>query len=107
MLGRVEVTRAKGDRESGEDHRYPQGGIFARWRGADAGRHDDLRILDQDRETIRDRLQLKRDVGKDADHRDDGDKAAEQRALAITRGDEVSERGDAVDLADAQELAHH
>ena len=66
--------------------------------GADAGarRHDDLRILQQDREAGRDRLQLQRDVGQDADHRDDRDQAAEQRALAVARGDEVGERRDAV-----------
>jgi len=50
-------------------------------------------VLDQDGEAARDRLELQGDVGKDADDRDDGDDAAEQRALAVARGDEVGERG--------------
>ena len=81
--------------------------VLADRRRAELRRHDDLGILHEDREAVRYRLQLQRDVRKDADHRDDGDEAAEQRALAIARGDEVGERGDAVLLRDAQDLAHH
>ena len=69
--------------------------------------HDDLGVLQDDREAVRDRLQLQRDVGHDADHRDDRDQAAEQLALAVARGDEVGDRGDAVRLADADDLAQH
>ena len=70
-------------------------------------RHDDLGILDEDREAVRHRLQLQRDVREDADDRDDGDEAAQQRALAVARRDEVGERRDAVLLRDAQDLAQH
>ena len=95
------------DRERGEDHRHPERGVVADRAAPPRRRHDDLGILDEDREAVRHRLQLQRDVRQDADHRDDGDEPAEQRALAVARRDEVGERGDAVLLRDAQDLAQH
>ena len=105
VLGRIEMTRAEGDREGGKDQGNPQCRILADRQRPHLGRHHDLRILQENRETVRHRLQLQRDVGKDADHRDNGNEPAEQRALAVARGDEVRERGDAVLLRDAQNLA--
>src|SRR3546814_17200172 len=55
----------------------------------------------------RDWLKLQRDIGNDADHRDDGDQRAEAGGLAVARGDEVGDRGDTVGLADADDLADH
>ncbi len=54
-----------------------------------------------------DRLQLQRDVGHDADHRDQRHQPGQQRALAVTAGDEVGDRGDAVGARDADHLAQH
>ena len=106
VLGGVEVTRAERDREQRQDQRDPERGVLKDRHRADLGRHDDHRVLDEDREARRDRLQLQRDVGNDSDHRDDGHDAAEQRALPVAGRDEVGERGDAVLLRDAQDLAH-
>ncbi len=106
MLGGVEVTRPEGNREQRQDKRHPQRGVLQDRHRRHLGGHDDLGILDENREAARDRLQLQRNVGNDPDDRDDGHDAAEERALPIAGGDEVGERGDAVLLRDAQDLAH-
>ncbi len=107
MLGRIEMPRAEGDREGRQDQRHPECGVLHDRLRVDLVRHDDPRVLQHDGEAVRHRLQLQRDVGQDADHGDHGDHTAEQRALAVARADEVGERGDAVLLRDAQDLAHH
>ena len=107
MLGGVEVARAEGDGERGQDQRHPQRGILAERCRADLGRHDDFGILDEDREAVRHCLQLQGDVRQDADDGDDRDEAAQERALAVARRDEVGEGRDAVLFRDAQDLAQH
>ena len=107
MLGGIEMPRAEGDRECGQDQCHPERRVVAHRLLAERLRHDDLRVLHEDRVAGRHRLQLQRDVRQDADHRDNRDDAAQERALAIARGDEVGERGDAVLLRDADDLAHH
>ena len=52
-----------------------------------------------------DRLELQRDVGGDRHDGGEGDEDGEARALAVARGDEVGDRGDAVDPADPHQLA--
>ncbi|MCZ7562889.1 MAG: hypothetical protein M5U08_02970 [Burkholderiales bacterium] len=107
MLGGVEMARSEQNGEERERRGHPERGVGQDRHRADGRRHHDVRVLQQDHEAVRHRLQLQRDVGHDADHRDDGDQPADQRALAVARGDEVGERGDAVLLGDAQDLAHH
>jgi hypothetical protein len=107
VLGGIEMPRAERDGERGERERHPQRRVLEHGHGFHMRRHDHRRILQHQREAVRHRLQLERDVGNDADHGDHGHHAAEQRALAVARGDEVGERGDAVLLADAKDLAHH
>ena len=99
------MAGAEGDRERGQDQRHPERSVLADRLRTDVGGHDDLWILHQDREAVRHRLQLQRDIGKNPDDRDDGDQAAEQRALAVARGDEIGQRRDAILLGDAQDLA--
>ncbi len=67
-------------------------------------RHPYLRVVRQDGEAPGDRLELQRDVGDHADDGDDGHQTAEELALAVTRGDEVGDGGDALGLADPHHL---
>jgi len=102
-LAAVEVARAEHHREARQrqrevDRALLPPGPLARQRGRQSG---------QDIEGDRDALELQRDVGHDADHRDQRDQAGQQRALAVAARDEVGDRGDAVALGDAQHLAQH
>ena len=54
-----------------------------------------------------DRLELQRDIGRDADHRDDGDEHRQPARLAEARRQQVGDRGDALVVADADEAAEH
>jgi hypothetical protein len=109
MLGSIQVPRAEQDGERSENHGHPERGVSGERMAAGGGarRHADLRILQKDRVAGGDRLQLQRDVGQDADHRDHRHQTAQQRALAVAGSDEVGERGDPARLADADDLAHH
>ena len=53
------------------------------------------------------RFELQRDIGNDADHRDDCDQPAQQLTLAVARGHEVGDGGDAIGLADADHFQQH
>ncbi len=65
------------------------------------------RRLSQQLVSAVDRLQLQRDIRHDADHGDRRHQAGQQRALAITAGDEIGDRRDAVGARDADHLADH
>ena len=56
-------------------------------------------------EAGRDRFELQRDVGNEPDHGDDGDERGEAGAFAEAGADQVGDRGDAVGLADPEDLA--
>ena len=99
------MARAEQDGEGGHDQRDIKGRVLKHRSRAEIGRHHDVRIMQEHREARRDRLQLQRNVGHDPDHRDDRHEPAEVIALAVARGDEVGDRGDAVHLADADDLA--
>jgi len=103
-LGRVEVARAEEDGERGERQRDVERAVLDDRQGHGLGRHHDVRVLQEDGEAARDRLQLERDVRDDADDRDDRHEPAQRLALAVAGGDEVGDRGDAVRLADADDL---
>ena len=103
-LGGVEVAGAEKDGEYGEDHRHIQRAVLQDGHGAGGRRHDDLRITGENRKAVGDRLQLQRDVGNHPHHRDHGDHPAQQLALAIARGDEVGDRGDAIGLGHPDHL---
>ena len=64
------------------------------------------RRADQRGDAGRHRLELERDVGNRAQDRHDGDQPRQDGALAVARGDEVRDRGDALRLGDAQHLLH-
>ena len=95
-LGGVEVARAEQDGEGGQQHGDVEGVVAEEQRRALLVGHHHLGILKHDREGVGDRLQLQRDVGDDPDHGDDRHQAAQQLALAVARGDEVGDGGDAV-----------
>ena len=99
VLGGVDVAGAEQDAEGGHQQGDVQSEIAPERRRR--------RVVENHRDADRHRLQLQRDVRHDADHRDDRDQAAEQRALAIARGGEIGDRGDAVGLGDAQHAAEH
>ena len=49
-------------------------------------------------------LQLQRDIGHGADHRDQRHDRGDELALAVARGDEVGDRGDVLRLGEPQHL---
>ena len=99
VLGGVDVAGAEQDAEGGQQQRHEEREIAPERRLR--------RVVEDHRDAGRDGFELERDVRHDADHRDQRDDAAEQGALAVARGDEVGDRGDAVGLGDAQHLAQH
>ena len=105
LLGGVDVPRAVQDRERRHDQGDVKGGVLKDRGAAELRRHDDPGVLHQDVEAGRDALQLKGDIGRNHDHRDHRDEPPQELALAVAGGDEVGDRGDAVVLADAQNLA--
>ena len=105
-LGRVEMARAEQDRERGQQQRDVESGVGQQRHFADVPGHGDVGVVREHGEAVRYRLELQRDVGDDADHCDHGDEPGEQRALAVARADEVRDRGDAVGLADRDDLAN-
>ena len=100
----VQVTGTEKDGESGQDHCHVERAVLHQRHGTGLGRHDDFRITGKNCKTVGHRLELQGDVGNHADHRDHRYQATEQLALAITRGDEVSDRGDAVGLGHTDHL---
>ena len=100
----IEVPGAEQDGEGRQQQGHVEGRVLQIGTVSTTAAACDLRIALQDRETVRDRLQLQRDVGHHAEHGDDGHEAAEQLALAVARRDEVGDRGDALGLADPHHL---
>jgi hypothetical protein len=103
-FGGIQMARAEEDGEGGQNHGHIQRAVLEQRHGAGAGRHDDFRVAAKDRKAVGHGLELQGDVGDHAHHRDHRDQAAEQLALAVARGDEVGDRGDAVRLGDADHL---
>jgi hypothetical protein len=107
LLAGIDMARSEQDREQRHDQGDVKPGVLQEMRARRGARHRDLGILQQQRKAGRYRFELQRDVGKDTDHRDDGHKTAELKALAVSRRDEIRDRGGAVDLADTDDLADH
>ena len=91
--------------KAARQQRGPEGGVVEVGVRSAVGQAADDRIVQQHGEAGGDRLQLQRDVRHHADHGDDGDQAGQRGVLAVARADEVGDGGDAVGLADAQDLA--
>ena len=104
VLARIDVPRPEQDGEGRHDEGHIERSVPQDGSGARLRRHHDFRIAEQHREAHGDRFELQRDIRKNPDHRDDCHQAAEIGALAIARRDEIGDRGDAVDLADANDL---
>ncbi len=90
MFRRIGVARAEHDGEACHHHRH------------DEGKVEEMEIAAADaiiarvhhrRDRTRDRFQLERDIGNGADQRDDRHDHGNGRVLAITRRDEVRDRG--------------
>ena len=86
---------------------HHQRGVAPPWRSRHTGGHDDIGIAGQDDEAGRDRLQLQRDIGKDADHNKQRHNGGERLALAEPCRNKVGNRGDVLGLADTHDLAQH
>ena len=70
-------------------------------------RNVDQRIVFDHQIAGRNGFQLQRYIRNDAQHGDDGHHTSKGGALAVARSDEVGDGGDAVHLADADDLAQH
>ena len=103
-LGAGQLPGAKHHREAGHQQGHvqravlPPGGTGAGLTRAGRGGQQGV--------AGRYRLELQGGVGHDAHQRDQRDQPGQQRAFAVTAGDEVGNRGDAVGLGDADHLAH-
>ncbi len=101
------MPRPEQDRERCEQESHPERRILLhRHRRALGGQYD-VRVLGKDGVAVGDGLELQRDVGENADHRDDGDEPGQKRALAVAGRNKVGKRRDAVRLADADDLPDH
>ena len=103
MLGRVDMAGAEGAGETSEHDRDEEGQVaqyrHVRRRRMAAGRSQ------EDRERVGDGLQLQRDIGQGADHRDEADQRRDALALAIARADEIGDRGDVLRFGDGDDAA--
>ena len=90
-LGGVEMARAEQDGEYRQQQRDIKSIVGEqRYRGLAVGRGDG-RVLEDDGKTVGNGFQLQRDVGHDADHRDNRHEAAQQLAFAVARRHEVGD----------------
>ena len=95
VLGGVDMAGAEQHREGRHRQRHEQRNVAEqRLRGAGAGRH-----MREDRlQRRRHRFELQRDIGNGADDGDQRDGSRHRLGLAITRGDEIGDRGDVLRL---------
>ncbi len=100
----IQVTGTEEDGEEGQQQGHHKGGIVPDGQGCRRIGHDDGRIFQQDGETARYRLELQGNVGHHPHHGDQGHQAAQEVTLAIARGDEIGDGGDAFRLADSHHL---
>ncbi len=105
VLGRVDVPGAEQDREQGENQRGDQRRVAPERQARGGRRHDDVRVLEQNPEAGRERLQLERDVGQGAEHGDHGHGRGHDLALAVARRDEVRDRSNVLGLGDPDDAA--
>ena len=91
VLGGVGIARPEENGEGGQDDGYDQIHI------ADGQRHGIGvlgRVAEKNGDGLRNSLELKGDIGKDARDRDDCHNRRHGRVLAIPRRDEIRDRGD-------------
>ncbi|MNF63055.1 hypothetical protein D3C84_447470 [compost metagenome] len=101
VFGDVQVARAEQDGEQRQDQRYDQRGVL----GADAagvGTGADQQVDAED-----DALELQGDIGQHADQADQRHDDRQGLGFAVTRRDEVGDRGDVLLLADHHHLLQH
>ena len=98
VLGRVGVAGAERHREAGEHQRHDEREVAEHRHRAP----DDAALGRRQEHVERGRhgLELQRDVGHGADHRDHADDRRDALALAVAGGDEVGDRGDVLRLGD-------
>src|SRR5690606_3319653 len=104
MLARIDMAGTEEDRKKGEDQRDDQGRIDKIDHIVRGIQELPVGRVDQNTKAGCDRFELERDIGRRADHGDDCDETAEAGVLAISRGDEIGDRGDAMHLADTDDL---
>ncbi|MBX3644672.1 MAG: hypothetical protein KF720_16570 [Rubrivivax sp.] len=103
LLG-VDVARAEEHGEHRHAHGDPEADLELRGTVVRAGQRVRAAVAD-DLEARRHGLQLQRDVRCGADHGDQRDQRRQAGALAVTRGHHVGDRGDALRMRDAHDLA--
>ncbi len=89
MLGGVGLAGAEQHRECRHRQRHDQRDV-----ADDRNRGDGLVLAEDGLERRRHGLELERDIGNRSDDRDQRDGGGNRLALAVTRGDEIGDRGD-------------
>ena len=97
-LGCIKMAGAEQDGKQGEDDGDQEGRIQAQPLPLAAG------VIEQDIHTGCHRFQLQGNVRHHANHRDHRHHTGQQLALAVTRGNEIGNRGNPLRLADADHL---
>ncbi len=100
VLGRVDMARAEQHREGRHRERDQQRDI-AEDRLDDAGTGGER--AQHGGERARHRFELERDIGNGADDRDQGHQRRHALVLAVTRRDEIGDRGDVLRLGEAHD----
>ena len=103
-LAGVQVPGTEEDGEEGQQQGHHEGRIVPDGQGCRRVRHDDGRVLQQDDEAAGDGLELQGNVGHHPHHGDQGHQATQEVTLAIARGDEIGDGGDALRLAHPHHL---
>ena len=106
-LGSVKMPGSEEDGERRQQHGNVKSVVLKERQGFRGRRNQIVRILQDGRETGGNRFQLQSDVGHDAEDGNDGDQSAQYMAFAVARGNEVSNRGNAMGLADAHHFQQH
>ena len=104
-LARMHVPHAEQDREQRQDQCRVERRVLPHRRGVPDNRWAG-HACGQCIEAERHRLKLKRDVGNDADHRDDRGQRGNRLALAVARADEIRDGRDVVGLRGPHHLLH-
>ena len=103
-FGAVQVPRTKHHGETRQHHGHIKSRVL---RPVHIGREAAHVAAGQHGITSGHGLELQRDVGHDAHHRNQRDQPGQHRALAVAAANEVGDRGDAVGLGDAVHFAQH
>ena len=106
LLARIDMARSEQDREQRHDQRHVKPGVLQEKRARRRAWHQDLGVVQQHRKAGRYRFELQRDV-EEMPTTAIMVTSAKLKALAVSRSDEIRDRGGPVDFADTDDLADH